>query len=153
MQSLAPRPGIEPGSHGLTVRPHTVVRFVEYSLGWPVRIELTVRGSHPLALTTWLRPHQKTLSAGMWGVWWGWKGSNLLDFRSTVLQTAATHHLRRIPAWGINNSVVLTRSYGDDYLNWSGWSDLHGRPHVPETCALLPELHPGRLVEAVPCFS
>lgn len=25
---LAARPGIEPGSHGLTVRPHTYVRFV-----------------------------------------------------------------------------------------------------------------------------
>jgi len=30
---LAPRAGIEPASHGLTVRPHTTVRFVEKTLG------------------------------------------------------------------------------------------------------------------------
>lgn len=55
------------------------------------------------------------------------------------------------PQAGINTTMM---SYWiDSNLRWSGWLDLHQRPHVPETCALLPELHPGRLVEAVPWLS
>ena len=60
--------------------------------------------------------------------WWGWKDLHLLTRRNgfTVRRASLSAPHPRV---GIN-------------IEWSGWLDLHQRPHVPETCALLPELHP-----------
>lgn len=60
----------------------------------------------------------------------------------TVLQTAAPHHLRRVPIAG---TISIARTV---IGIWSGWQDSNLRPRVPETRALPPELHPEWLVVA-----
>ena len=54
------------------------------------------------------------------GIWWGWKELNLLDFRSTDLQSAATRHRCRIPVAGMDQYRQLLDDVDvdDELLVW-----------------------------------